>query len=101
MLGRYWPPARRLVDDGYRELAVPGPALPTPTLAIEHTWDLAQLGAYVATWSATQALRAAGDDAAFAAAWSRLAGAWGEPGRRRLVRWPLVIRASRLGVAAG
>ena len=97
VLGPYWPADRRLVDSGYRGIAFPSPELRPPAFHMEHHWRLDELVGYVRTWSAVQRCRAkTGDDPVPAFA-HELAGAWGDPRAARTVRWPLVVRAARIG----
>lgn len=96
VIGRYWPPERRHVEDGYRTLPFPFEEIEAPALAIEVSWRLRDLVGYTETWSAVRAAeRAVGgkpiDD--FRAA---LAEAWGNPETPRDVRWPLSLRVGRL-----
>lgn len=96
VVGPYWPPERAHVEAGYRTLPFPFAELPAPDLAIERDWGLDDLVGYARTWSALRGAQAAlGTDPlpAFAA---ELAAAWGEPGSRRRVRWPLALRLTRL-----
>lgn len=93
-LGPWWPPERRHVEDGYARLPLPGTPLAPPDLAMDATWDLPRLLGYLASWSAVAACRqATGQDAVGAIA-PDLTRAWGDPSVRRLVRWPLVVRAT-------
>lgn len=99
-LGPYWPPERWLVDDGYRELAFPFEPIASPGFAMAARWDRAALLAYIATWSSVARWRQAhGTDpvADFAAEAARR---WPD-GEIREVRWPLAVRAGRVGSDAG
>jgi SAM-dependent methyltransferase len=58
-LGPYWPPERRWVESGYRDLPFPFAELPVPAFEMRAEWTLDQVLGYVATWSALQAYRAA------------------------------------------
>lgn len=94
----YWPPERRHVEEGYRSFDFPFPPVALPALAIEMQWRLADLLGYADTWSAVRALEKAvgrGPVERFA---KDLAAAWGDPEQRRLVRFPLSVRAGRLNV---
>lgn len=96
VLGPHWPPERRLVDSGYRDIAFPSPELSAPDFHMERRWTLEQLLGYVRTWSAVRAFRdAVGDDPVPAFA-RDLADAWGDPSIARVVAWPLVVRAARM-----
>jgi SAM-dependent methyltransferase len=95
VLGPYWPPERRLVESGYRELEFPFEEIRPPALAMRCDWTLPQYLAYLASWSASQRhLKATGVDAVQQVADS-LAEAWGDPSRIRAVRWPLGMRVGR------
>lgn len=96
VIGPYWPPERRHVEDGYRALPFPFAEIAAPPLAIEAMLSLPDLLGYVATWSAVRAAeRALGRDP-LAAFRDELTGVWGEPETRRTVRWPLSLRVGRL-----
>src|SRR5205823_1754445 len=61
VLGPYWPPERRHVDDGYRSLPFPFEEIQVPGLAMRASWTRSDLIGYVETWSAVWGLdRAAG-----------------------------------------
>jgi SAM-dependent methyltransferase len=97
VLGPHWPAERRLVDDGYRDIAFPAPELEPPTFHMAQRWTLAQLVGYVRTWSAVRSYRTATGDDPVPAFARELGEAWGDPGSVREVRWPLVVRAARIG----
>lgn len=90
----YWPPERRHVDNGYRDLAWPWPAVDAPAIAMVETWTREELLGYVATWSATSALVKAGGGARYEALRAELEQTW-PGGDRRSVRWPLTIKLAR------
>lgn len=92
----YWPPERALVDAGYRDLPFPVPRLAAPALAIEQRWTLAQLLAYVGTWSATSALRRARGEQPWLDFIDTLGAVWGDPATVRRISWPLAIVVGRL-----
>lgn len=96
VIGPYWPPERRHVEDGYRHLAFPFREVAMPALAMEASWTLDELLGYFGTWSAVRAAhKALGTDpvAAFA---DELRQAWGDARLRRKVSWPLSLRAGLL-----
>lgn len=95
VVGPYWPPQRRHVENGYRDLPFPFRVQPTPIFEVRLQWTLAHLLAYLRSWSASAAYaQARGHDAvdACAAAFST---AWGEQPVRE-VRWPLLLRFGRM-----
>lgn len=96
VVGPFWPPERQYVEDGYRTVPFPYAELATPPFELSVRWTLEQLLRYIDTWSAVRRYREArGADPLpdFARA---LAGAWGEPGEARHVRWRLHLRAGRV-----
>jgi SAM-dependent methyltransferase len=93
VVGSYWPPERALVDQGYAGVELPFDEIDTPRLAVEQLWTLSDLLGYIGTWSASTRYRnETGRDAADVMR-PRLDQAWGDAAARRLVRWPLHIRA--------
>lgn len=89
----YWPPERRHVEDGYRHLPFPFRETELPPLAIEVDWPLDALVAYVRTWSAVGIARATLGTDPVTRLEAELRDAWGAPGLKRRVRWPLSLRA--------
>jgi hypothetical protein len=54
VVGPYWDPARKLVDDQYQHIEFPFAELKLPPFFIPYEWTLAQLHGYITTWSAVQ-----------------------------------------------
>ena len=95
VVGPYWPAERRHVENGYAELPFPFAAVTSPALAIRLTWTLDDLLGYCRSWSATShCQRATGSDPVIALE-AELAQVWGPREQRRLVTWPIAIRAGR------
>jgi SAM-dependent methyltransferase len=97
VVGPHWPPERRHVDSGYRDLEFPFAEQPWPTLAMKRNWSLGQFLGYVGTWSAVHRYRERiGSDPVrpFAEA---LVPVWGAPDAPRTVTWPLFGRVGTVG----
>ena len=94
--GAYWPPDRKLVNEGYRSIPLPIDELAQPSLDIESHLTLADFGGYLRTWSATKKLTAAISRDPVVDVEDELRPVWGEEGNRRLVRWPIHLRAGRV-----
>lgn len=101
VLGRYWAPARRHVEGGYRSLPFPFDECAAPALAINARWALPHLLGYVETWSAVRALAQAEGRAPLAALARDLARVWGPEATVRAVRWPLSLRVGRVARQPG
>lgn len=94
-VGPYWPPERRLVDEGYRTIEFPFTELVLPSFAIEQQITLDQLGGYLRTWSATRKYAEERGEDPVTPLLDELRPAWGGPTHARRARWPLAIRAGR------
>ena len=96
VVGPYWPAERRWVDLGYRDMPFPFEDIATPEFEIRLDWTLADLLAYVRTWSATQrCIRETGADPCVAFG-ERLKEVWPDPETRKAIIWPIVLRCGRL-----
>jgi SAM-dependent methyltransferase len=95
IVGPYWPPERRWVDEDYHTLPFPFDEVKTPEIWIEERWDLARLIDYFGTWSATQRYIQAKDQDPRDLIRDEMAAAWGDPAAARTVRWPVMMRAGR------
>ena len=89
----FWPPGRRLVDQGYRDVALPFEPLDAPPFTMEASWTLEQFAGYVSTWSAVQRARAATGVDPVAPLIESLRPGWGREGANRRVEWPLTLLA--------
>jgi SAM-dependent methyltransferase len=96
MVGPYWPPERRHVEDGYRTFDFPFEEITAPDLAIEVSWDAATFIGYTDTWSAVRGAEKALGCGPVEEAQRDIVTAWGNPSRRREIRFPLSFRIGRL-----
>jgi SAM-dependent methyltransferase len=96
VLGPYWPPERKLVDEGYASLALPFAPVAAPAFEMRVDWNAAQFLAYLSSWSAAQRHGKATGENAVAAVAKNVHAAWGDPEQPRPVRWTLAVRAGRL-----
>jgi SAM-dependent methyltransferase len=95
-VGPYWPPERRLVDEGYRELELPFAPVAAPAVAMKAEWTLEQLTGYLSTWSAVQRARATMGIDPLPDLVEELRAVWSAGEKARLVEWPLALRAARV-----
>lgn len=94
-VGPYWPREHMLIHDGYRSLELPIDEVTPPPLEMREEWSIEQFIGFLRTWSATQRLLKDQGDGPILRFESALRERWGEA-KRRVVTWPLVIRAGRL-----
>jgi ubiquinone/menaquinone biosynthesis C-methylase UbiE len=96
-VGPYWPPERRLVEEGYRTIPFPFTELAPPPFHMEVHWTLDQLLGYFSTWSATNRYIKAKGSNPLEPLSVALASEWGDPNKTRGVVWPLSMRIGRKG----
>ena len=96
VVGPYWPPQRRWVDEGYRSLPFPFDELRVQPPGMTHVWSVEDLLGYAGTWSAVKRFReGTGDDPVETILRPALARSW-PAGERREIRWRLGMRAGRV-----
>lgn len=95
VVGQYWPPERRYVEEGYRTLPFPWREPPVPSFGLETEWTLPQVLGYLGTWSAVRRYEDATGTDPLTDLRPDLEALWPPGGTRRL-RWPIHLR---LGLA--
>lgn len=92
VLGSFWDPARRMVEEGYRHEKLPFGELQPPPFELTAHWDMHDYLGYIGTWSALQKYKKEhGPDPREIIA-DELRQAWGDPKERKEVNWPLSLR---------
>ncbi len=94
-IGPYWPPERRLVEAGYRDIRFPFEEIATPAFTMLSRLTLSGLLSYIGTWSAVQRYRANEQRDPLLPLGDMLRKPWGESERRHEVRWPIAMRVGR------
>jgi ubiquinone/menaquinone biosynthesis C-methylase UbiE len=94
-VGPYWPPERKLVEEGYRTIPFPFNEIKPPSFRMEARWTLEQLLGYFSTWSATNRFIKATGCNPLEALSRALERVWGDRSAARLVVWPLSLRIGR------
>lgn len=93
VVGPYWPPERRHVENGYRDLPFPWRELAAPPFQLRLDWDLDDFVGYVGTWSAVQRYTKVSGADPLPVLRAEIAPLWGS-GHRTVV-WPLHLRIGR------
>jgi SAM-dependent methyltransferase len=96
-VGPFWPPGRKHVDAAYRSLPFPFPELSLPPFDMERRWTLAELGAYIRTWSAVTRFVATRGYDPVTPLLEEIGPLWGPATEPRRVSWPLAVRVGRVG----
>jgi SAM-dependent methyltransferase len=94
-VGPWWPPERKLIDNGYRALDFPFAEIAAPDFFIEVEWDLPRLLGYLSTWSAVKGYRADRGSDPLAALTAELQPRWDSPDTALQLKWPLFLRVGR------
>jgi ubiquinone/menaquinone biosynthesis C-methylase UbiE len=89
---QFWPHERRHVENRYQTLHFPFEESALPALTIVRDWSFEELSAYIGTWSATRAARAAGESNIVNSALSEIAKAWGDGEIEHRITWPVFGR---------
>src|SRR5436190_21344279 len=95
VVGPYWPPERKMTEDGYSNILLPFSEIKTPSFRMEVRWTLDQLLGYFSTWSATNRFITATGGNPLERLAEALGNVWGDRNLPRLVLWPLSLRVAR------
>lgn len=95
VVGPYWPPERKVVEEGYRTIVFPFAEITPPSFRMEAQWTLGQLLGYFSTWSATTRFIKARGFSPLETFSAEMAKVWGDQNSPRLVVWPLTLRLGR------
>jgi SAM-dependent methyltransferase len=92
-VGAFWPPERQHVENNYRDIGFPFPAIAAPSIEMSLHWRVVQLLGYLRSWSATDAYeKAKGENPVDRLI--PLLGAINKLGDQTLkVSWPLTVLA--------
>ena len=94
-VGPYWPPERRLVDEGYASLDLPFEHVDAPSYSMHAEWTLDHLAGYLSTWSAVRRARTVTGLDPVAGVMESLRAAWGGEENERRLDWPLTLHVGR------
>lgn len=94
IVGPYWPPERRHVEQKYRSIPFSFAEVEAPVFAVSEQWTCAEFLGYLHTWSASQRYAKTLGRDPLELIRERLTQAWGGVERRR-VTWPLYLRVGR------
>ena len=93
----FWPPERALVARRYADLVFPFEEIPVPPVSMTAGWDLERVLGYLSTWSSVKRCAKETGRDPVREYQDRLSAAWGDPATGKLITWPLVLRAGRIG----
>jgi len=94
ILDDYWPPERRLIEEGYASIELPYPEFEVPDFSMQAEWNLEKITGYLSTWSAVKRYSNATGQSPLSLIEKALRSTWGKPFTLRKVVWPLTLRCS-------
>ncbi|MGA8180185.1 MAG: class I SAM-dependent methyltransferase [Desulfobacterales bacterium] len=95
VVGKFWPPERRRVENGYESIPFPFHRLPSPSFHMSAEWTLKQLLGYLGTWSAVKRYRDRKGKNPIESIEKDLTRAWDNPSGVRVVNWPLSVMVGK------
>jgi SAM-dependent methyltransferase len=97
VLGDYWPPERRLVENHYRDINFPFTTCLEQNFIMTREWSLEQICDYFTSWSALQRYRKQNGNDPLELIMEDLRHAWGmNPEKTQVVTWPLTVKLVRM-----
>lgn len=96
VLDGFWPERIQYVHDRYTTLPFPFEPIAAPAFEMSAEWNLGEMLAFLETWSAAQRYFEERGTRATAQIAAELTAEWGDPARRREIRYPLFLRAGRV-----
>ncbi len=93
VIGPYWPPERRYVENAYRDLPFPWREVAVPQFQLRLDWTLEDFAGYIGTWSAVQRYTKVSGADPVPALRDQIARLWGCDSRP--VEWLLHLRVGR------
>ena len=92
VVGRYWPPERRMVENGYRDIVLPFEELGSPGFEMTKEWNLSELVGYLGTWSAVANYQKKRSSDPVEGIIGELSELWSDPKSTKCVIGPLTVR---------
>lgn len=96
VLGAYWPPERRLVEQRYATIQFPFAEIESPQFSMAARWNLDDLLGYLSTWSSAQKFLETHGVDPLDTVRGDFARIWGPAESERTVHWPLHLRVGRI-----
>lgn len=95
VVGEYWPPERKLIEQGYPPLPAMFTRIDTPEFAMQADWQLSDLIGYLGTWSASRYYQAERKMDPLDIIRQELEQAWGNAETTHVINWPLSLQVGK------
>jgi ubiquinone/menaquinone biosynthesis C-methylase UbiE len=94
LLGSFWDPERKLVDEGYESLYFPFKKMEHPKFEMNYSWTCDQLLGFLGTWSAVQHYKNKHDADPIDLFKERIAETWGKTENKKIT-FPVFLLATK------
>ena len=94
VIGPYWDPERRYIDEGYQTLPFPFEEIPSPSFTSRFSWSADHLTGYLNTWSAVRHFTRQNGYNPIEQLRDKISRVWGADEKRE-VAFPLLLRIGR------
>ncbi|VAW31101.1 SAM-dependent methyltransferases [hydrothermal vent metagenome] len=91
----FWAAQNQLLWDGYQAIPFPFVTIPTPQIILAQQWNLAQLLAYLGSWSAVRHCIEANGDEFFVELTAALGKAWGSAEEKKVISMDFHLMVGR------
>ena len=91
VVGEFWPPERKLVENGYENIPFPFHKLHSPSFRMSAKWTIKQLIGYISTWSAVTRYRDNKGNDPIESIEKKLTKLWDISSDFMEIHWPLSI----------
>ena len=95
IIGPYWPPERKYVEESYASLPFPFERVAAPEFSMRANWALDQLLGYLSSWSGTKRYIEANKVNPLEQLRGEMLEVWAKPNEARLIQWPLSLHLGR------
>ena len=96
VVGPFWPPERKLVDDKYQSIPFPFEELVAPQFKMGTRWNLDRLVGYLGTWSSVQKFKDKHNADPIEVVIRDLRRTWGPSEDEKEIHWPIHMRVGRV-----
>jgi SAM-dependent methyltransferase len=95
VLRDFWPERFHYVHTGYSDLPFPFDEIEVPEFTMRTEWNLDQLSGFLSSWSAVNKYRQVKGIHPMNEICEELKNAWGDEREKKILQWPLNVRAGR------
>jgi len=92
ILDGYWPVERKMIENGYRDIAFSFNEIKVPVFQMKQQWTLSQLIGYLNTWSSIRRQLLTTGGGLVQSELNKVSELWGPAEKKRTITWPLVLK---------